>query len=106
MALNENSQPRKPSGPECDSSRYTTRPTTTEGKASDVLSSVRTMPRPRKRATASQAQPNMPTLQASRDEQALTASERVMMDRSEEHTSELTALMRISYAVFCWKKKR
>src|SRR3546814_7081125 len=26
-------------------------------------------------------------------------------DRSEEHTSELQALMRISYAVFCLKKK-
>src|SRR3546814_4002530 len=26
-------------------------------------------------------------------------------DRSEEHTSELQSLMRISYAVFCWKKK-
>src|SRR3546814_7895533 len=25
--------------------------------------------------------------------------------RSEEHTSELTSLMRISYAVFCLKKK-
>src|SRR3546814_3001370 len=25
-------------------------------------------------------------------------------DRSEEHTSELQSLMRISYAVFCWKK--
>src|SRR3546814_3350036 len=25
--------------------------------------------------------------------------------RSEEHTSELQSLMRISYAVFCWKKK-
>src|SRR3546814_4877868 len=24
--------------------------------------------------------------------------------RSEEHTSELPSLMRISYAVFCWKK--
>src|SRR3546814_1947383 len=24
--------------------------------------------------------------------------------RSEEHTSELQSLMRISYAVFCWKK--
>src|SRR3546814_2270829 len=30
----------------------------------------------------------------------LTAS-----DRSEEHTSELQSLMRISYAVFCLKKK-
>src|SRR3546814_8247732 len=26
--------------------------------------------------------------------------------RSEEHTSELQSLMRTSYAVFCWKKKR
>src|SRR3546814_9217056 len=26
--------------------------------------------------------------------------------RSEEHTSELPSLMRISYAVFCWKKKK
>src|SRR3546814_5765563 len=26
--------------------------------------------------------------------------------RSEEHTSELQSLMRISYAVFCFKKKR
>src|SRR3546814_4065573 len=25
--------------------------------------------------------------------------------RSEEHTSELQSLMRISYAVFCWKQK-
>src|SRR3546814_8444921 len=25
--------------------------------------------------------------------------------RSEEHTSELQALMRLSYAVFCWKKQ-
>src|SRR3546814_7507900 len=25
--------------------------------------------------------------------------------RSEAHTSELQSLMRISYAVFCWKKK-
>src|SRR3546814_7707228 len=27
-------------------------------------------------------------------------------DRSEEHTSELQSLMRISYAVFCFKKKK
>src|SRR3546814_5989168 len=26
--------------------------------------------------------------------------------RSEEHTSELQSLMRISYAVSCWKKKK
>src|SRR3546814_6731137 len=29
----------------------------------------------------------------------------VEIDRSEEHTSELQSLMRISYAVFCLKKK-
>src|SRR3546814_9709331 len=29
----------------------------------------------------------------------------VAQDRSEEHTSELQSLMRISYAVFCLKKK-
>src|SRR3546814_8753235 len=28
-----------------------------------------------------------------------------IMDRSEEHTSELQSLMRISYAVFCLKNK-
>src|SRR3546814_5832083 len=29
-----------------------------------------------------------------------------MQERSEEHTSELQSLMRISYAVFCLKKKK
>src|SRR3546814_3829098 len=29
-----------------------------------------------------------------------------ILDRSEEHTSELQSLMRISYAVFCLKKKK
>src|SRR3546814_4519216 len=31
---------------------------------------------------------------------------RLRPDRSEEHTSELQSLMRISYAVFCLKKKK
>src|SRR3546814_7481116 len=30
----------------------------------------------------------------------------VLLSRSEEHTSELQSLMRISYAVFCLKKKK
>src|SRR3546814_1032545 len=30
----------------------------------------------------------------------------LFIDRSEEHTSELQSLMRISYAVFCLKKKK
>src|SRR3546814_9323632 len=29
-----------------------------------------------------------------------------LSQRSEEHTSELQSLMRISYAVFCWNKKK
>src|SRR3546814_5488712 len=40
----------------------------------------------------------VPILQASTSE--------VYGDRSEEHTSELQSLMRISYAVFCLKKKK
>src|SRR3546814_9445785 len=32
--------------------------------------------------------------------------DRQQMPRSEEHTSELQSLMRISYAVFCLKKKK
>src|SRR3546814_2749046 len=32
--------------------------------------------------------------------------DRHRLDRSEEHTSELQSLMRISYAVFCLKKKK
>src|SRR3546814_5296806 len=39
--------------------------------------------------------------------QLTTRSERrsIAFSRSEEHTSELQSLMRISYAVFCLKKK-
>src|SRR3546814_5693131 len=33
------------------------------------------------------------------------AGQRFILGRSEEHTSELQSLMRISYAVFCLKKK-
>src|SRR3546814_7346800 len=40
---------------------------------------------------------------ASRDDDVV---ERVASWRSEEHTSELTSLIRISYAVFCLKKKK
>src|SRR3546814_1170115 len=33
-------------------------------------------------------------------------TDRLWLSRSEEHTSELQSLMRISYAVFCLKKKK
>src|SRR3546814_3942310 len=36
----------------------------------------------------------------------LEIADRRAGDRSEEHTSELQSLMRISYAVFCLKKKK
>src|SRR3546814_10178356 len=39
------------------------------------------------------------------DGPAVTAAEK-RSHRSEEHTSELQSLMRISYAVFCLKKKK
>src|SRR3546814_8497966 len=35
----------------------------------------------------------------------IAAAEQAVRDRSEEHTSELQSLLRISYAVFCLKKK-
>src|SRR3546814_3568282 len=38
-------------------------------------------------------------------EQAAAAVDHLQQTRSEEHTSELQSLMRISYAVFCLKKK-
>src|SRR3546814_3679094 len=40
------------------------------------------------------------------DRRLLQFVEARQSDRSEEHTSELQSLMRISYAVFCLKKKK
>src|SRR3546814_8465373 len=40
-----------------------------------------------------------------KDDGPQSATEIARMMRSEEHTSELQSLMRISYAVFCLKKK-
>src|SRR3546814_7946233 len=42
---------------------------------------------------------------SSRSEASATRPESVG-NRSEENTSELQSLMRISYAVFCWKNKK
>src|SRR3546814_4907105 len=36
----------------------------------------------------------------------MSSSRTILYSRSEEHTSELQSLMRISYAVFCLKKKK
>src|SRR3546814_6273094 len=47
---------------------------------------------------------NLPSKPSSR--RLTTLRWRSFMGRSEEHTSELQSLMRISYAVFCLKKKK
>src|SRR3546814_2646930 len=39
-------------------------------------------------------------------ENAVACGSNIDRSRSEEHTSELQSLMRISYAVFCLKKKK
>src|SRR3546814_7458203 len=41
-----------------------------------------------------------------RGSESAPATTRLLILRSEEHTSELQSLMRISYAVFCLKKKK
>src|SRR3546814_2770890 len=46
-----------------------------------------------------------PRVERAAREAALADQEVVHDDRSEEHTSELQSLMRMSYAVFCLKKK-
>src|SRR3546814_2034896 len=40
------------------------------------------------------------------ERRALRDAPRIILERSAEHTSELQSLMRISYAVFCLKKKK
>src|SRR3546814_3456030 len=47
-----------------------------------------------------------PVLQGARATAQRTKMGEARKDRSEEHTSELQSLMRISYAVFCLKKKK
>src|SRR3546814_4207567 len=52
-------------------------------------------------------QPAMPfDLDAETHQRRIEAEFEARMSRSEEHTSELQSLMRISYAVFCLKKKK
>src|SRR3546814_9268422 len=55
-------------------------------------------------ATATDGSGNQPFCLVETDRLYLQPS--ALCDRSEEHTSELQSLMRISYAVFCLKKKK
>src|SRR3546814_10196960 len=48
----------------------------------------------------------LPGTSSSRDLTHLNSAPQLPATRSEEHTSELQSLMRISYAVFCLKKKK
>src|SRR3546814_5716294 len=57
----------------------------------------------RQRGRPAEASSTWPVAVASPTRMALSA--RNSSGRSEEHTSELQSLMRISYAVFCLKKK-
>src|SRR3546814_17683364 len=62
----------------------------------------------RVRARAPRRQPRRPATAARRPRHPRAASAPTALAasaRSEEHTSELQSLMRISYAVFCLKKK-
>src|SRR3546814_4499666 len=57
-------------------------------------------------AAASQGPGSAPTWQGCSVEIARCVAHHEQTARSEEHTSELQSLMRISYAVFCLKKKK
>src|SRR3546814_7783624 len=60
----------------------------------------------RSRPRACMCAPNgRPIKPSSRPETVLGSVHAIPSNRSEEHTSELQSLMRISYAVFCLKKK-
>src|SRR3546814_7555225 len=75
----------------------------------DTLFPYTTLFRSRRRTSRASPRRNWPkpysrTSPANRD--ALSPSNDHHHQRSEEHTSELQSLMRISYAVFCLKKKK
>src|SRR3546814_1990451 len=71
--------------------------------------SLRSSPRPPKSASAKlstgRCAPSWATIYAA-GRRGSAPSRRWWTGKSEEHTSELQSLMRISYAVFCLKKKK
>src|SRR3546814_1891831 len=58
------------------------------------------------RAAFDQSAPSAQLTASPAPEWTLPEAARRISSRSEEHTSELQSLMRISYAVFCLKKKK
>src|SRR3546814_9142143 len=73
----------------------------------DTLFPYTTLFRSRRSDRQAGVRPAPPTLSRPTMDDGLPASRLQLPpgDRSEEHTSELQSLMRISYAVFCLKKK-
>jgi hypothetical protein len=82
IALRLNNQPKKPRGPVRDNNKYTNNPTTTEGNAKKVLSTVSSASRPANRDTPNQAPKTTPKLQAMAVASTLTQSDRPTMDQS------------------------
>src|SRR3546814_5635173 len=78
-----------------------------ERRTAVTASRPSTMPLPGTGVTASAssivARPDAGSVAAAADEKERST---LSKSRSEEHTSELQSLMRISYAVFCLKKKK
>src|SRR3546814_1429781 len=66
---------------------------------------TRSQPRPRRRGAPARHHPPRHVARRHRIPLERRPPNRDRMSRSEEHTSELQSLMRISYAVFCLKKK-
>src|SRR3546814_3434157 len=70
----------------------------------DVLEAARVEPAPQ-RADQLRADAHL-ALHLGRAQVEVAVPEADVLARSEEHTSELQSLMRISYAVFCLKKQK
>src|SRR3546814_10742941 len=85
-------------------------PYTTLFRSGDVMSLMAADLLPLMLAAPVKAAPRNPEVTTGRDmlsgwDGSMTTNRPEPLIRSEEHTSELQSLMRISYAVFCLKKK-
>src|SRR3546814_7080342 len=76
---------------------WTCRPSSSATSAASARGLSLTLPPPSASGTSIENQPSSADL---------ASQPRSKPSRSEEHTSELQSLMRISYAVFCLKKKK
>src|SRR3546814_2538349 len=79
--------------------------------SADTIPAVTVPPRPKGLPIATTQSPTRvfvesPNRTNGRSFASIFSSARSESGRSEEHTSELQSLMRISYAVFCLKKKK